>query len=178
MKNLLLISIFISISIYSFSQTYKTEQEFKDYLIANIRTIDPIEGIWNGQSERNTKYYYDGHTMNQDGGGRGCCFRIIIIKERDNYVAYSSNEFSKKISICTTCCSDFNFEKTSSSNQYLFRFSCASNFYTGKAYMSDKVSLSFTSKDESYNSNGASSISTETFSFTKLSLNEDDIKNA
>ncbi len=170
MKNLLLISIFISITINSFSQPFKNEQEFKDYLIANIRTIDPIEGIWAGKALNSSKIILQDGTIMNMGGGGNYDIRIAIIKVNDKYIAYHSSSYSISQPLG---CFNYIFDKTATTGKYLFDFTCAGDVFKGQAYMNDNNSLYFAYKNQDYKS-----ITEGTVNLTKLSLNEDDIKNA
>ena len=162
----------------SLGQPFKNEEEFKDYLIKNIENIDAIEGVWSIDIFNKIKSEFtmsDGNIITTDHENPGN-ERIIIVKENGYYVAYISYQmfFSKMPS-----CFDFRFEKTSSTGKYLFSYKCGEHYSAhGTAYLTNNNSLYFTYKEKVYKQDGPVTTFEDIFKLTKISLNDDDIKDA
>ncbi|MCX6350480.1 MAG: serine protease [Bacteroidetes bacterium] len=110
--------------------------------------------------------------------------RIIIVKEKGYYVAYGIQRH-KIYNLPSGY--EYRFEKTAMNWKYLFDYSKLTYRYgeqstmncSGEAYLTNGVTLEFGYKDKYYNtSRRTTEIEEEKISMTKISLNEDDIKEA
>lgn len=107
--------ITISFAMKVFGQCLETEQAFKDYFIANIPTIDPIEGVW---SVNSTVKIYNRYNELENTKYTPQAATIAIIKNGDKFLGCTITREGKDIGKIT-------FSKTTLSNIYLYN----QNFY-------------------------------------------------
>lgn len=165
-----------SISKNSYPLPYNTEVEFKNYLIKNIRTIDPIEGIWAGKivdSDIKTDSWGKTNRYSETP----IDIRIIIIGENGNYSAYQSNSITQVISNISPCLEQYKFEKIATVGEYLFSSPCPSAYPSGQAFLTNTNTLDFTINSSS-DPGSLYRKQERSVHLRKISLNDADIKNA
>ncbi len=141
MKKLLLSFLVISLAAQGYCQCLGSDYEIKEYFKNNIKTLDPIEGIWSGTmlSKSHSSNYEGKSVLELDPSTSSCQFTIV--KSGDHFILCGVN---KEIYL------------TSSNDEYLLKANDSKYFdesntvmklingtkldYTTESTMDDKIS--------------------------------------
>lgn len=172
--------LFLSKNFTVKSQAYKTEKEFKEYLLANNQTLDPIEGIWEFNkniksgfrdiTEHDKKIEFPSYNLGV------APYKVAIIKaSENNFFCYYINILAEITEI--DACGSYWFKSTAVEGQYIYDVggSCK-EMYHDKAFINQYGDLKFEGKFEDYKSD-VLSWNNFSVSATKLSLTQTEIKN-
>lgn len=146
-KQFLLVIVLLGIAVLGYSQPYKKEKAYIEYLLQNNKTTDFIEGIWKvkhrmmgGIKDKRGKVLEMPMNIQTE-------YRIAIIKLSDKYFTYKCDEYFPDNIYETKDaeCSNFSFDKTALQGQYLYELSGCDMFKNanGKAFIKSDGDLAF-----------------------------------
>jgi hypothetical protein len=182
MKKFLLLCTLVFLFFISYSQPFKKTDEYKNYLLKNINTIDYIEGIWEisntmdaGFRDNDPRYK---SIQTPSAKGTLAPYTVAIIKMGDNvYKTFPVIEMLDAITIDASPCSTYWFKSTARDRQYIFDNGAPCKYsYHDKAIINSEGDLIFSGNFEEVES---SVISWNNFSIkaTKLSPTASEIRN-
>lgn len=164
------------------SQPFKKVDEYKKYLLKNLKSIDNIEGIWEinktmdaGFRDTDPRYR---SIQTPSAQGTLAPFTVAIIKMGENiYKTFPVIDIIDEITDDYSPCNTFWFKSTARENQYIFDNGAPCNYsYHDKAYINSEGDLIFSGNFEETQ---RSVISWNNFRIKaiKLSPTSSDIKN-
>lgn len=178
---LFLLSTLFGVCFETKSQPYKTEKEFKAYLLENSETLDFIEGIW--EINQNIKTGLT-DTKNKNFNNQFPPFNINVFPYKVAIIKVSENNFFcytvdilDRIEETGDPCSKYWFKSTAIEGQYIYDVGAlCQRSYHGKAMIKTSGDLYFEGKFEEYK-NDIISWYNFTVTATKLSPTPSEIRN-
>jgi hypothetical protein len=182
MKKTILFTSLVLTFFISYSQPFKKTDEFKNYLLKNINTIDYLEGIWEisstmdvGFRDKDPRYK---SIQTPSAKGTLAPYTVAIIKMGDNiYKTFPVIEMIDLITVDASPCSTYWFKSTARDGQYIFDNGAPCQYsYHDKAFINSEGELVFSGNFEE---SEGSVISWNNFSIraTKLSPTASEIRN-
>ena len=182
MKKIILFTSLILSFFISYSQPFKKTDEYKNYLLKNLNTIDYLEGIWEISSTMDAGFRDNDprYRSIQTPSAKGTLapYTVAIIKMGDNiYKTFPVIEMIGKITEDTSPCSTYWFKSTARDKQYIFDNDAPCKYsYHDKAIINSEGDLVFSGNFEEVE---GSVISWNNFSIkaTKISPTASEIRN-